>query len=399
MRKLWLLFTIFVASCVNTNRKEPFFQTETRESLAMPVLDLKKEYPKKTIALQDIADVEYITLETHDKGLVAGHYTTITDSFIITYNSSWDVVFFHRDGRFSHSFNRIGGSGEEYSPPIGLNLCVNPELREVYINDVKKYRIQVYSYDGKYKRTLRTKGGSFAYGALYPLDSNNLLLEDLDNVGNYNGKPTNPKPYYKISVTDGKMTRLPLTVENRIGNTFRLPPDKETGQGMCVGVNISPVAKINGELLITPFVSDTLYSYRDGHMVPIAKKQNWMKENGACWLVTLNGISDKYFLWWAIEKDLKKIGWYDRTYLQDRYTGACSQIKLVDGNITDNSMPGKYEPNANRYCPPDNCIMHYYSAYQLVELYKKGKLQGKLKEIASKLSEEDNPVIMLAKFK
>ena len=47
----------------------------------MPVLDLEKEYPKKTIALQDIADVEYIVLETHDDGLVGSHYTTVTDSF------------------------------------------------------------------------------------------------------------------------------------------------------------------------------------------------------------------------------------------------------------------------------------------------------------------------------
>jgi hypothetical protein len=39
-------------------------------------------------------------------------------------------------------------------------------------------------------------------------------------------------------------------------------------------------------------------------------------------------------------------------------------------------------------------------AYQLVESYKKGEIKnGKLKEIASKLDEEDNPVIMLVKHK
>ena len=38
-------------------------------------------------------------------------------------------------------------------------------------------------------------------------------------------------------------------------------------------------------------------------------------------------------------------------------------------------------------------------AYQLVEDYEKGKLKGKLKEIASKLDKEDNPVIMLIKYK
>lgn len=35
----------------------------------------------------------------------------------------------------------------------------------------------------------------------------------------------------------------------------------------------------------------------------------------------------------------------------------------------------------------------------LVEAYEKGELKGKLKEIASELEEEDNPVIMLIKHK
>lgn len=40
------------------------------------------------------------------------------------------------------------------------------------------------------------------------------------------------------------------------------------------------------------------------------------------------------------------------------------------------------------------------SASRLVEIYKKEQLKdGKLKEIASKLNEEDNPVIMLVKQK
>jgi hypothetical protein len=35
----------------------------------------------------------------------------------------------------------------------------------------------------------------------------------------------------------------------------------------------------------------------------------------------------------------------------------------------------------------------------LIEAYKKGNLQGKLKEIASKINEDDNPVLMTVRFK
>ena len=38
-------------------------------------------------------------------------------------------------------------------------------------------------------------------------------------------------------------------------------------------------------------------------------------------------------------------------------------------------------------------------AYQLVESYNKGELKGKLKEIASELDEDSNPVVMLVKHK
>lgn len=370
---------------------------ETRTQLAMPVLDLKKEYPKKTIALQDIADVEYIVLETHEDGLVGSHYATVTDSLIITFNASDDVVFFHRDGRFSHSFNRRGGSGKEYIS-LGHNVCVNPKHREVYIYDFERGWIQAYSYEGEYKRTFRVRGNGFAWGTLHPFDSDHLLLEDKNNVGNKNGKPTTPTPYYKVAVSDGSMSPLPLTVENRIGNTINWY-DEKTDQFVSVGRSISAVAHINGEPIITDFASDTLYAYRDERLAPIAKKENWMKENGVPWLVTLDGISDKYYLWHAIEKNHEKTIWPERTFLQDRYTGACAQIRLIDRNITDESWRFRHRASASEFCVPADCFMQCYPTWNLTDLYKRGKLQGELKEIASKLSEDDNPVIMLAKFK
>ena len=45
-------------------------------------------------------------------------------------------------------------------------------------------------------------------------------------------------------------------------------------------------------------------------------------------------------------------------------------------------------------------LMNWCNAARLVEIYKKDQLtDGKLKEIASRLNEEDNPVIMLVKQK
>ena len=376
-------------------KKEVKSQTKPKKQLAMPVLDMKLRYPKKIIDLQDIADVEYIVLETHEDGLAgSNYYTTLTDSLIITYNSSNDILIFHRDGRFLHSFNREGGSGKEHSL-ISENLCVNPEQKEIYIYESARGRIQVYSFDGQYKRTLKVKGDGFEFGRLFYIDTKSMLLEDRNDVG-ANGN--NPRPYYRLSVADGSKKRLPLKVEKRISNAESWYV-KESGLFWGISVNISPVANINGELIISDFALDTVFAYRDERLIPIARKVNWMKKSGVPWLVTLDAITDKYYLWHAIEKDTNKMVWPDKTFLQDRYTGECTQIKLADKNITDKKYRFRHRASANLFCLPKGYIMQYYPAHSLVELYKEGKLQGELKEIASKLGEDDNSVLMLAKFK
>ena len=173
--------SLFILSCTNTSKQgietqtgsktEAIPQLKPKKQLAMPVLDLNVRYPKKIVDLQDIADVEYIVLETHDDGLASGSFnTTITDSLIITYNMSNDILFFHRDGRFSHSFNRKGGSGKEHSL-ISEKLCVNAEQKEIYIYESARGRIQVYSFDGQHKRTLKVRGDGFEWGKLYYIDS------------------------------------------------------------------------------------------------------------------------------------------------------------------------------------------------------------------------------------
>lgn len=101
------------------------------------------EYPKKTVYLQDIADVEYIVLETHEDGLINGDLNHVTDSLIIVKNGITDnVVFFHRNGKYSHSFNRKGPSEKEYSSMS--DICVNTHLKEIYINDFSRSMIRNY---------------------------------------------------------------------------------------------------------------------------------------------------------------------------------------------------------------------------------------------------------------
>lgn len=366
------------------------------DTTGLPVLDLQKKYHKNVVYLQDIADIEYIVLETHDDALVTSQNTTVTDSFIVTINAKTnDVVFFRRDGSFSHIFNRKGGSSMEYSS-FG-DVYINPQKNEVYVNDAVRAWVQVYSYNGDYKRTLKLRGDGYTWGRTYFNDSESLLAEDRKNVDNEIKRYTNPKPFYKISIIDGTKSQLPLTIENRIGNGFNAY-DKDTGQFFSTGVDLCPISNINGELIISDFALDTIYKYQNDKLIPIARKENWMKDNEVPYIVALDAMTDDFFLWCAIEKDIKKVGWPIKTFLQNRHTGECAWVELVDKNIIDCNFFFR-RISTNAHILPENTILQYYAAYKLKGLYEQGLLRGELKDIASKLQEEDNPVLMLAKFK
>jgi hypothetical protein len=404
MKKFYLILTCAALyACGGGNKQQAtatYEKMEEETTISLPILDLEKKYPQKVITLQDIADVEYIVLESHNEALISAPYTVVTDSMIITYSPLEDnVIFFQRNGKFSHSFNRKGQSGEEYT--MVNDMRVNIATKEIYINDNRKGCVQVYTYNGEYIRTLKIRKGSgngYMIGSIYNCNKSNLLAEDWYNVDEMKEQSTNHQPYYRISTSDGSISRLPLFIEKRIRDGFH-GYDEELDKFWGMGIGFSPVAYINEELIIADFGLDTVYSYKENLLTPIAVRKNRMKSENVPIIAGIEAITDEYYLWYAVEKDIKKTIWPDWTYLQDRRTGNCIQTKLVDKNITDKKHRFRSRPSANGYTVPKHHIMQYYPAYILIELLEEGKLQGELKEIASKLTEEDNPVIMLAKFK
>lgn len=138
---------------VEETQKQPT-DTVYADASTLPVIDFQKSYPKKVIPIQELADVEYIPLETHDSALLNSKcQIKLTDRYFITYSEE-AVCFFLRDGRFSHAFDHHGSSGKEYIALVGLT--VDAHAKEVFVTDVHAQRIQVYDFEGTYLRTLKT---------------------------------------------------------------------------------------------------------------------------------------------------------------------------------------------------------------------------------------------------
>ncbi|MDD4404146.1 MAG: 6-bladed beta-propeller [Parabacteroides sp.] len=118
----------------------------------LPVIDFSKNYPTKDIRLQDIADMEYIPLETTDDVLLSDKavLSSVTDKYILVYEPLMgDIFVFNRTGKIYAHFNHKGQSGQEY--PWIRYAIFDERNGEIFVCNQS---IQVYSLNGKYKRTL-----------------------------------------------------------------------------------------------------------------------------------------------------------------------------------------------------------------------------------------------------
>lgn len=411
MNKICLFLTLICCilfSCINKSNKPDKEETGSSKDekvfAGIPTVDLQAEYPLKEIHLQDLADIEYIPLETNENSIITNiPRLFMNDETIVTYDyKTKNIVFFDRKGKYLHSFNRIGGSGEEYRTIY--NICVDFDSNEVYVYDYRgdfQSAIQIYTFEGEYKITLKVPHKMLF--DIYNYDSEYLLVEDHLLVDRIEKRTVNQTPYYKMSKKNGELVNIPLTITNRIRNRiiFSKDVDKNTSQSISLNYGVYPVANIGNEIMIADFALDTVYIYKNDKLLPIAVRNNQITKYDSHIMASIEVLTDRYMLWTTQDKRILDPETYaspdKRILLLDRYTGECNELRYSDANGVTSDMNSRLL--SNKYTLPRNYGMLNYPADLLKELNDAGKLKGKLKEIASKLKEDDNPVLLIAKFK
>ena len=275
MKNLYLILVLSaLVACTGSSQKEKpaCVNTPVEPFTGLPVFDLQGQYHKKEIILQDLADVRYAVLEIGDSSLVGTRPILMTDSFLVTVNKKSDVIFFDKSGKYLHSFNRTGMSGEEYGDIVS-GYCIDEKAREIFIYDGLQSRIQVYGYGGAYRRTLKLPKNRMFVFSIFEYDENFLFGEDYRFVDSQDERyPVNKTPYYKISKKDGKLTSVSITVKERIRDGLYTVGDGESGG--YVGLFMSPVARLGSDILIADYSLDTAYVYRDDHLIPLTVRRN-----------------------------------------------------------------------------------------------------------------------------
>lgn len=354
----------------------------TQELITFDVTETPSGY--KDLIIQDFMDVEYIPLETTDEFLHQGAIMYVGDKYIALRNMVNDGnIFIHdRSGKGISKVNRRGQSGEEYASTVGV--VIDEISNEMYVNSHMNRTIQVYDLQGNYKRTLKQASGSGAfYTDMVDFDNENLLCY---------AKFSKDRGFVLVSKQDGSITYdIPIPITERkpfVGAEGALPTFYHA------------VFPYNDGWGLLDNSSDTIYVLKsDQSLQPFMARTPAIStmDPGVHHIVRLT--SDQYIFMEGItnKKDPMSGKTFPKSYfaydVKDKYFVT---YKAYNGDFTD-----KEELYFSTFKAAKNngewfCVLH---APQLVEAYNEGRLKGKLKEVASRLNEDSNPIVMLVKDK
>ena len=359
----------------------------------VPEVDVTQAKRFAPLKVSEKATVEFIPLETNADFLldrVAGALINVTENYIVTVNITEGKLFvFSRQGKALHTFCRKGQGPEEFVYPIAVR--VDEKSKEIFVLDYQK--VQVYSLMGKYKRSLNIPE-NVKIGSMFNYDDKHLICYDNHNLDRQGEKVTE-QPFFLFSKKDGKITRIPLTIQNRIGQSMYI---EREGKKMVVTMNnIAPMVKNGDEVVLSDMGSDVVYLYKKGKVTPLLKRNpGTMDFNPRSAMGVVMKLGDIVWLR-EVKKEVKGPRPDINMLTYDVATGEVNNLVLWDDvNFTN---PYSVQSRNERQELPYNCTAANFQPDYLKKLNEQGHLTGRLKELAEEMLEDDNPLLILYKLK
>ena len=365
-------------------------------------VDVSKNYPKKELILQDLFDIEYVPLETTDEMLTEGHIQYIGDNYMIFKNlgrMAGEIFIFDRQGKAVRKINRLGQSGEEYLNILGVDY--DEQADELFVNSHYSDKVFVYDSEGNYKRSFDYLDGTL-YDPIKILDEERLIA--YDDYFEYDKVPEKRDCYLILSREDGRLLEkihIPYEEKKSLIIMRRDLNGKLTGNWGIRNTLMPPYQ--DGWLLIEPS-ADTIYTYSASRgLMPLIVRTPPVNEMDPEVFLFPTIFTDRYVFMQAVErsfnfgidKDVPRTNLiYDKTE-QTAYEG-----EVINRDFEGTPVNLWFAHRVIMEFNDDEiAFATRLEAPDLVEALNDGKLRGPLKEIASDLDEEDNPVILIAKYK
>lgn len=367
------------------------------QSGSLPVVDLSKNYPLEKLRLQDMASVEYVPLETTDDILLSGNaaLSAVGDKYILVHEFQLgDIYLFDRHtGKLKSHFNHKGGSGMEYTW-IKNGTILDEKAEEIYV--CSQY-IQVYSLEGKYKRTLKINGFDHDM-SIFNYDDQSLLIYDDIVIEPGREKETTHTPYRFISKKDGSPMgtldiyfpqRVPLAIAQQEGNMWRpykfsYPSNARFGDDlMLMNVSSDTLYKLSPQKRLTPIFTRTPSVYA-------SKLRN-------IWMPLLT--TDKFMLFGTFVIDFNSTGGKIPKFMYDFKTGQVKRVSIIDHELNYGIRGPREWDSGSGTAIAKNMSAEFVSAPAMLEAYQKKRLKGNGNEVAKNLLEDDNQVVRILTFK
>jgi hypothetical protein len=381
-----LLISLVLFSCCNNDK--------TAENSIVTV-DLTQKYPEIERCLQDIADVKYIPLGSNETVLVDNRYdvVSIQNDHLVLSQSNNSILIFDGKGNPKTFINKQGQSGEEYTN-IDI-LIVDGENEALFVYDGNLNRFLVYDMTGKYLRTVAVPK-DIHLRDISNFDKDNLLVYD-DFGRTYE---TQKNPFMLISKKDGHIVKkLETPIEKRcLANAYVMGKDYHNG------VFSTPIRlQEDGGFLLTDLSTDTIYHLSTDLVltprflrtpsVPYRELTITSDDDNAPLFLGF-GISTHSYQFMGI---ITYMTYFETPLLYDKKENKIYQPRIYNDDYRSKKFIS-LEYYSNYDSSEGAMTVIPLSVAELMEAYEKGELKGELKEVASKLNEDDNPVLMVVKF-
>lgn len=403
---VWALYaSLLLYSCGanNTNRQDGKEDASTEQTQkakkeqGLVTLDVTKDYPEKKIVLQDLADVKYIPLETKKNALLpnsAGCLGYVSDSLIVARTSDNEIVLFNGDGSVRSSFRHVGQGSKEYQYIIGM--AVDPKAQEIFIVDyLLKYRMQVYSFTGQYKRTLPIPY-KMILNSLQDFSADCLLACDMDvNQGISN----RAKPYMLLSKKTGEIVKeLDIHFTKRMSNRMSKPFGEN--QTISAALGYDPIVRCEDSYVIGDLSADTIYTYTpQGVLSPMLIRTPPVLSMETPKVLLPDYRAGSYFFFYLVDFEFDfetRTGFPDKYMVYDYAAGKTYVCKLVNRDCEEQEIQLGDGGVTNKAW---NTACYTIPSSMLIEQSEAGKVHGPLKEIAAGRTDDDNPVLAIVRFK
>lgn len=354
------------------------------------IVDVSKNYPKKELILQDFMEVEYIALETTDEFLTQGLVLDAGKEYLLVINRNNDgdiFIFDRKTGKGVRKINRQGQGGEEYAR---INDMILDESNGEIFVESPGNKILVYDLYGSFKRVLNLDR---EVSSVFNYDKHNLICYDMSDYHS-KGKDRTRSYHVIISKQDGSITRE-IFIPFKTINT----PIAADGDQFIASYSYQ-IRLSHGEWTLIETSSDTLYHYApDGTLSPFIVRTPSAHTMVPEVFLYMGICTDRYYFMQTVKNVFnfeKGNGFYTDELVYDKEEKALFQVAVYNGDYAEKRPVAMTASPVNREIEDVTSL----NASRLVEIYKKNQLKdGKLKEIASRLDEDDNPVIMLVKQK